>query len=65
MNAPKRPTPPGPTTREELLVKHAEARHRRNAAALGSAEWAEASEEVARIEIEVARIEREMVPPKL
>jgi hypothetical protein len=64
MTEPTGPTPPT-ATREDLLVKHTEARHRRNEAALGSAEWEKASEEVAQIEIEIARIEREMVPPKL
>jgi hypothetical protein len=51
------------TTREELLVQHAEARHRRNAAEPGSHEWEHASSDVGRIEIEIARIEREMDPP--
>jgi hypothetical protein len=59
------PPPSGANaSRERLLVQHAEARRRRNQAALGGEEWEAASEEVARIEIEIARIEREMVPPK-
>jgi hypothetical protein len=57
-------TAPAPT-REELLVRHTEARRRRNAAALGSPEWEEASHEVGRIEVEIARIERAMDPPRV
>lgn len=53
------------TTREELLERHAEARHRRNAAELGSHEWEQASDEVGRIEVEIARVEREMDPPRV
>lgn len=52
-------------TREQLLARHAEARRRRNAAALGSHEWEEATAEVGRIEIEIARVEREMDPPRV
>jgi len=52
-------------TREQLLVQHAEARRRRNAAPLGSEAWAEAAEEVGRIEVEIARLEREMDPPRV
>jgi hypothetical protein len=55
-------TAPAPT-REDLLVQHAEARRRRNAAEPGGQEWEHASAEVGRIEIEIARIEREMDPP--
>jgi len=51
------------TTREELMVQHAEARQRRIAAEGGSPEWERASHDVGRIEIEIARIEREMDPP--
>jgi hypothetical protein len=54
-----------PATREALLERHAEARRRRNAAALGSHEWELASAEVGRIEIEIARIERAMDPPRV
>ena len=43
------------TTREELLVQHAEARRRRNSAPLGSHAWEEASHEVGRIEREPVR----------
>jgi len=53
------------TTREQLLVQHAEARARRNATVGGSHEWEQASEEVGRIEIEIARVEREMDPPRV
>jgi hypothetical protein len=52
-------------TREELLGQHAEARRRRNAAALGGHEWEQASAEVGRIEVEIARIERAMDPPRV
>lgn len=51
------------TTREALLVQHAEARRRRNAAEPGGHDWEHASAEVGRIEVEIARIEREMDPP--
>ena len=51
------------TTREALLVQHAEARRRRNAAEPGGQEWEHASADVGRIEIEIARIERETDPP--
>lgn len=53
------------TTREELLVQHAEARRRRNSAPLGSPAWAEASLEVGRIEIQIAALERAMDPPRV
>lgn len=53
------------TTREELLVQHAEARRRRNTAPLGSHEWEEASHEVGRIEIDIAALERSMDPPRV
>jgi hypothetical protein len=52
-----------PKTREELLVLHAAARHRRDAAELDSQEFQRAAEEIARIEVEVARLERAMTPP--
>ena len=54
-----------PTTREELLVLHKEARARRNAAVGGSHDWETAQAEVARIEVEIARIERAMDPPQV
>jgi hypothetical protein len=56
---------PLPSTREELLALHREARHRRISAEPGSHEWEEASAEVGRIEVQIARIEREMAPPKM
>lgn len=63
--APKEPPIPLPGTRPELLARHAEARRRRNTAALGSQTWAEASEEVGRIEVELARLGRAMDPPTI
>jgi len=51
-------------TREELLVEHAAARQRRDAAPLGSAAFRKGADEVARIEVEIARIERAMTPPR-
>jgi len=51
-------------TREELLVDHAAARHRRDDAALGSAAFRKAADDIARIEVEIARIERAMTPPR-
>ena len=57
-------TPPA-ETRAQLLEAHAEARRRRHAADLGSAEWEHASAEVGRIEVEIARIERAMDPPRV
>jgi hypothetical protein len=53
------------TTREQLLVQHAEARARRNAAKLGGHEWEAASADVGRIEVEIARVERAMDPPRV
>ena len=55
--------PPLPDSRDALLVLHRAARHRRDAAPLLSEERAEASEELARIEVHIARIERAMDPP--
>jgi len=57
-------TLPAPT-RESLLARHAEARRRRNAAPLGSHEWAQAVGDVEKIEVEIARIERAMDPPRV
>jgi hypothetical protein len=53
-------------TREQLLAEHAAARHRRDAAALGSTDFRKAAEEIARIEVEIARIEveRASTPPR-
>lgn len=56
---------PLPTTREELLALHRDARHRRATAEPGSHEWEQASAEVGRIEVQIARIERDMTPPKM
>jgi hypothetical protein len=55
---------PAPT-RDSLLARHADARRRRNAAPLGSHEWAAAQAEVGKIEVEIARIERAMDPPRV
>jgi len=52
-----------PATRAELLVLHADARRRRNAAPLGSEEHKRAVDEVGRIEVEIARVERAANPP--
>jgi hypothetical protein len=48
-----------PATRDELLVRHADARKRRNGAALDSAAFREAVDEIGRIEVRVAAIERD------
>jgi len=47
----------------DLLARHAAARELRNAAALGSAEYQAACEEIARLEVEIARLERSVEPP--
>ena len=52
-----------PDNRDALLVLHRAARGRRDAAPLPSEERAEATEEIARIEVHIARIERAMDPP--
>jgi hypothetical protein len=46
-----------PSTREELLALHAQARRRRNAAPLGSEEFQAALQELAAIEVRIAEIE--------
>jgi hypothetical protein len=56
------PGTPVPAHRAELLAQHAEAKRRREAAALGSDEFRAASEEVARVEIAIAAAE-EPPPP--
>jgi len=56
---------PLPTTREELLALHREARQRRATAEPGSHAWEQASAEVARIEVQIANIERAMTPPRM
>ena len=52
-----------PENRDALLVLHRAARGRRDAAPLLSEERAEATEDIARIEVHIARIERAMDPP--
>jgi hypothetical protein len=52
-----------PADRASLIDLHQAARRRRDAAPLMSAERAEASFEIERIEVQVARIERAMDPP--
>jgi hypothetical protein len=54
---------PLPQTRPELLARHRELRHDRDAAPIGSHERAEAMAELGRVEVEIARIERAMDPP--
>jgi hypothetical protein len=46
-----------PRTRQELLVLHAQARRRRNTAALGGEEYQAACQEIAAIEVRIAEIE--------
>ena len=58
------PVPAG-KTREELLAEHAEARHRRDAAPLGSPAHRESLLEVERIEVAIAALERSMDPPRM
>jgi hypothetical protein len=64
MTDPKTP-PSADVTREQLMVQHADARRRRDAAPLGSEAYVEACDEVGRIEVEIARIERAMDPPRV
>jgi hypothetical protein len=52
-----------PATREELMALHADARARRNAAALDSAAFRAAVTDLERIEVRVAAIERAQDPP--
>ncbi len=59
------PAPPLPKTRAELLARHRQLRHRRDAAPLHSRERADAMEEIGRVEVEIARIERAMDPPRV
>jgi hypothetical protein len=56
---------PLPATRPELLALHADWRHRRAAAPLGSPEYVAACDEIGRIEVEIARLERSMDPPRV
>jgi hypothetical protein len=52
-----------PATREELLVRHFDARRRRAAAPLGSEAFREAVDELGRIEIRIAAIEQDQTQP--
>ncbi|HEY3164059.1 MAG TPA: hypothetical protein VGJ71_06835 [Candidatus Limnocylindrales bacterium] len=52
-----------PATRSELLALHAEARRRRNAAALGSEDFRAAIQALERIEVRIAAIDRAADPP--
>ena len=52
-------------TREELLAEHTEARHRRDAAGLGTPAYRKAALDVERIEVEIAALERSMDPPRM
>ncbi len=54
-----------PATRPELLARHTEARHRRDASPIGSKAYREATTEIGLIEVEIARVERAMNPPAL
>ena len=54
-----------PKTRGRLLVEHAAARRRRDAAHLGSDAYRTGCDDVARIEVEIARLERSMTPPQM
>ena len=47
-----------PDTRPALLALHAEVRRRRDRAALGGAEYRQACQEIAAIEVQIARIEQ-------
>jgi hypothetical protein len=55
--------PPLPGDRPSLLALHQAARRQRDAAPLLSRERAEATFEIARIEVQIARVERAMDPP--
>ena len=54
---------PLPDDRPSLIALHQAARRRRDAAALGSHERAEAAFEIERIEVHIAQVERAMDPP--
>ena len=53
-----------PSTRDQLVALHADARRRRAAAALDSPEYRAAVDEIGRIEIRIAHVERSMTPPR-
>ena len=55
--------PPLPSDRPALLTLHQAARRERDGAPLLSRERAEATFEIARIEVQIARVERAMDPP--
>ena len=52
-----------PTTRPALLKLHAEARQRRDKAALGGPEYRQACEDVASIEVQIALVEQPAAKP--
>ena len=52
-----------PATRAELLALHAEARRKRNTAALGSEDFRAAIQALERIEVRIAAIDRAADPP--
>ena len=52
-----------PDNRAALLVLHAEARRRRDRAALGGADFCAACEEISAIEVQIARVEQAKMPP--
>ncbi|HYM84477.1 MAG TPA: hypothetical protein VEY67_10030 [Candidatus Dormibacteraeota bacterium] len=58
-------SPVAERTREQLLSDHADARRRRDAAALASDAFRQAAFEVERIEVAIAALERSMEPPRM
>ena len=52
-----------PATRAELLTLHADARRRRNTAALGGKDFRNAIGDLERIEVRIAAIDRAAEPP--
>jgi hypothetical protein len=48
----------GTASRDRLLREHAEQRHRRDAAPIGSEEYQAAAMRIGEIEVEIARLER-------
>ena len=52
-----------PTTRAALLKLHAEARQRRDRAALGGPEYRQACEDIATIEVQIALVEQPAAKP--
>jgi hypothetical protein len=49
--------------REDLLREHAQQRHARDHAQLGSPEWQAAATRIGEIEVEIARLDRAMNAP--